>query len=54
MATIKITHRRTKTFKDVSVQCERIVTMHLRGYGTDKMYEFCERVYFKLLTTNGY
>lgn len=45
---------KVKTFKEISVQCERIFTMHLKGYGTSHMIEICETIYFKLLKTNGY
>ena len=53
MITIQVTSKRVKTFQDVSIQCERIITMHLHGYGTDKMIKRCETIYFKLLKKNG-
>ena len=51
--TITITTKRTKTFKDVSVQCERIITMHLQGFGTDAMLEKVEKIFFKVMKKNG-
>lgn len=56
MTTIAIQHRvkRVKSFKDISIQCERIFTLHIsNGYGTEKMYHMCERLYFKALQKNG-
>ena len=53
MTRIQVTIKREKTFEDVSIQCERIITMHLHGYGTKKMIERCETIYFKLLKKNG-
>ena len=52
--TITITTKRTKTFKDVSVQCERIITMHLNGFGTDAMLEKVEEIFFNVLKKHGY
>lgn len=56
MTTITITHelRKIKSFRDISLQCERIFTLHINGYGTDKMYRLCESIYFKVLEKNGY
>ena len=54
MATaITIRERKVKTFKDVSIQLERIVTLYMNGYGNDRMMGFCEEVYFKALKKNG-
>ena len=50
--TIRI--KRVKTFNDISLQCERIFTLHIHGYGSDKMYEVCEEIFFKVLKKNGY
>jgi len=54
MATITITQRKKKSFKDISIQCERIFTMHLYGYGTQHMIEVCEDIFFRVLKKNGY
>lgn len=51
--TIRIEIKETKSFKDVSIQMERIITLYYQGYGSEKMYEFCEQLYFKLLKQNG-
>ena len=46
--------KRIKTFNDISLQCERIFTLHIKGYGSNKMYEVCEEIFFKVLKKNGY
>lgn len=51
--TITITTKNKKSFKEISVQCERIFTMHLHGYGTDTMIEKCETIFFKAMKKNG-
>lgn len=51
--TIIIRKRETKTFKDVSIQCERIYTLHLKGYGTDTMIDKVEEIFFKAMEKNG-
>lgn len=43
-----------KTFKQISDQCERIMTMYLAGYGTRKMIEKVEEIFFKVYKTAGY
>lgn len=43
-----------KTFKEISLQCERIFNLHVCGFGTDRMFEMCEQIYFRLLAKNGY
>lgn len=49
-----ITIKRTKTFNEISIQCERIFTLHIsQGYGTDKMFQKCETIFFKVLKKNG-
>ena len=53
MKTITIRQKRVKTFKDISIQCERISTMYLNGHGTDKMYEMVQDIYFKVVKANG-
>ena len=50
---ISIKHKKAKTFKDVSIQCERIFTLYINGFGTDKMYQSCESIYFKVYKENG-
>lgn len=37
-----------KTFKEISAQCERIMSLFLKGYGTRKMIEKTEQIYFNL------
>jgi hypothetical protein len=54
MTTITIRQKRVKSFKEISIQCERIFTLHIsKGCGTDKMFETCESIYFKVLQKNG-
>lgn len=53
LVTIKKQIKRTKSFKDYSVQIERIITLYYQGYGNDRMYTFCEETYFRLLKENG-
>ena len=53
MATIIIKQKREKTFKDISIQCERIFTYHIKGYGTEKMYSLAEEIFFKVVQKNG-
>ena len=54
MTTITIRQKRVKSFKEISIQCERIFSLHIsNGCGTDKMFETCERLYFKVLQKNG-
>lgn len=46
--------KRIKSFNEISMQCERIFTLHIsKGFGTEKMFQFCEMVYFKVLSLNG-
>ena len=35
-----------KTFKEISAQCERIARLYLKGYGTKKMIERVEEIFF--------
>lgn len=37
-----------KTFKQISAQCERIANLYLKGYGTKKMYERVEEIFFRI------
>lgn len=37
-----------KTVKQISEQCERIMHLYLLGYGTEKMLEQAERIFFKV------
>ena len=53
MITIQVTSKRVKTFQDVSIQCERILTMHFHGYGTKTMIERVETIFFEMLKKNG-
>lgn len=53
LVTIRKQIKRTKSFKDYSVQIERIITLYYQGYGNDRMYTFCEETYFRLLKENG-
>lgn len=36
-----------KTFKEISAQCERIAKLYLKGYGTKRMYEKVEEIFFR-------
>ncbi len=40
-----------KTFKQISAQCERIAKLYLKGYGTKKMYEKVEEIFFRVYET---
>ena len=53
MATIIIRKRETKSFKTISIQCERIYTLHLKGYGSEKMLQMVEEIFFKAMQKNG-
>lgn len=54
-ATIIFKQRKTKSFKDISLQCERIFTLHInKGFGTNKMFNTAENIYFRMLQSNGY
>lgn len=35
-----------KTFKQISDQCERIAKLYYKGFGTRKMIEKCEEIFF--------
>lgn len=35
-----------KTFKQIAAQCERIASLYAKGYGTEKMLEKAERIFF--------
>jgi hypothetical protein len=48
-----IVNKRIKSFQDVCSQCERIFNLHIKGYGSDKMYELVENIFFKVLKQNG-
>ena len=37
-----------KTFKEISAQCERIMSLYLKGYGTKKMIEKVEEIFFSI------
>lgn len=37
-----------KTFKQISDQCERIISLYLKGYGTKRMYETVENAFFSI------
>lgn len=43
-----------KTFKEISIQCERISTLYLEGFGTETMYQKCETIYLKIVAKIGY
>ena len=45
---------RTKTYNEISIQCERIFTLRMEGFGTDAMFERVETIFFKVLSKNGY
>lgn len=47
--------KRIKSFQEISKQCERIFTLYIKyNCGTERMFAFCEEVYFKLLNQYGY
>ncbi len=35
-----------KTFKQIAEQCERIARMYYKGFGTKKMFETAENIFF--------
>ena len=35
-----------KTFKQIAAQCERIAKLYDKGFGTKKMLETAERIFF--------
>jgi hypothetical protein len=35
-----------KTFKQIAAQCERIAKLYEKGFGTEKMLERAERIFF--------
>lgn len=41
-----------KTIKEISEQCERIMNLYLKGFGTQKMIEKVERIFFKVYATS--
>ena len=45
--------RKIKTWKEVSIQVERIVTLYYKGYGSEKMFHTCENIYFREYEKNG-
>ena len=53
ITTIKI-QKRVKSLNDISIQTERIITLYYKGYGTDRMYQFCETIMLNLLKKYGY
>jgi hypothetical protein len=36
-----------KTFKQIADQCERISNLYLKGFGSTKMLDFAESIFFK-------
>ena len=38
----------SKTFRQISDQCERIMRSYLAGYGTTKMIERVEDIFFRI------
>ena len=42
-----------KTFEQISQQCERIANLYLKGYGTKKMLERAEDIFFKLYSVQS-
>ena len=53
ITTIKI-QKRVKSLNEISIQTERIITLYYKGYGTDRMYQFCETIMLSLLKNYGY
>jgi hypothetical protein len=41
-----------KSYEKIAAQCERIMAMYLKGYGTQKMIEKVERIFFKVYATS--
>ena len=41
-----------KTHKEIMVQLERIYTLYLKGYGSNKMIEDCEDIFERILKQN--
>lgn len=37
-----------KTFKQISRQCERIISLYLAGYGTKKMIKKVKEIFFNI------
>ena len=35
-----------KNFKEIAAQCERIFSLYAKGFGTKKMLETAERIFF--------
>lgn len=35
-----------KTFRQISAQCERIMSLYLKGFGSKKMIEKVEEIFF--------
>lgn len=42
-----------KTFKEISAQCERIMDLYLKGYGTKKRIEKVEEIFFRIYNLSG-
>lgn len=46
--------KREKSFKEISRQLEHIISLYNQGYGSKRLYDFCEERYFELLEIYGY
>ena len=53
ITTIKI-QKRVKSLNEISIQTERIITLYYKGYGPERMYQFCETIMLRLLKKYGY
>ena len=42
-----------KTFKQISAQCERIMSLYLKGYGSKNMLEKVEDIFFRVYNENA-
>ena len=51
---MKAATKRTKSFKDICSQCERISTLYLNGYGTEKMLTFAEDIFLQFIKKTVY
>lgn len=43
-----------KTAKEIYAQCERIYAMYLKGYGTKKMIDAVENIFFAVYAEQKY
>lgn len=41
-----------KTFKQIAQQCEHIASLYAKGFGTEKMLERAEKIFFAIPNVN--